>query len=62
MLISIIYLANLADSFAIEDFYYLTLSFEESFSFLAFLIGFGIKIPMWPVHTWFARCPCGSTD
>ncbi len=53
MLISIIYLANLADSFAIEDFYYLTLSFEEEvLLLLAFLIGFGIKIPMWPVHTW----------
>ena len=53
MLISIIYLANLANSFAIEDFYYLTLSFEEEvLLLLAFLIGFGIKIPMWPVHTW----------
>ena len=44
---------NLAGSFAIEDFYYLTLSFEEEvLLLLAFLIGFGIKIPMWPVHTW----------
>mgnify|MGYP001471436790 CR=1 FL=1 len=53
MLISIIYLADLANSFAIEDFYSLTLSFEEEILILlAFLIGFGIKIPMWPVHTW----------
>lgn len=53
MLISIIYLANLANSFAIRDFYSLTLSFEEELLILlAFLIGFGIKIPMWPVHTW----------
>ena len=53
MLISIIYLANLAGSFAIKDFYSLTLSFDEQvLILLAFLIGFGIKIPMWPVHTW----------
>ncbi len=53
MLISILYLANLAGSFAIRDFYSLTLSFEEEILILlAFLIGFGIKIPMWPVHTW----------
>ncbi len=53
MLISIIYLANLANSFEIRDFYSLRLSFEEEILILlAFLIGFGIKIPMWPVHTW----------
>ena len=53
MLISIIYLANLANSFEIRDFYSLRLSFEEEILILlAFLIGFGIQIPMWPVHTW----------
>ncbi len=53
MLVSIIYLASKADSFAIQDFYSLTLSFEEEILILlAFLVGFGIKIPMWPVHTW----------
>ena len=53
MLVSIIYLANIAGSFAIQDFYSLTLSFEEqAIILLAFLVGFGIKIPMWPVHTW----------
>ena len=53
MLISIIYLSLLAESFAIRDFYALNLSFEEElYILLAFLIGFGIKIPMWPVHTW----------
>tara|TARA_B100001564_G_scaffold186004_1_gene156227 strand:+ start:491 stop:1993 length:1503 start_codon:yes stop_codon:yes gene_type:complete len=53
MLISIIYLSQLSDSFAIQDFYSLNLSFhEELLILLAFLIGFGIKIPMWPVHTW----------
>ena len=53
MLISIIYLAKISGSFAIQDFYSINLSFqEEILILLAFLIGFGIKIPMWPVHTW----------
>ena len=53
MLISILYIANLAGSFAIRDLYLTNLSFQEEVLILfAFLIGFGIKIPMWPVHTW----------
>tara|TARA_Y100000768_G_scaffold344745_1_gene291192 strand:- start:1493 stop:2995 length:1503 start_codon:yes stop_codon:yes gene_type:complete len=53
MLISILYLANLAGSFAIKDFYLVELTFQEELLILfAFLIGFGIKIPIWPVHTW----------
>jgi len=53
MLISILYLAKLAGSFEIRDFYSLNLTFlEEVLILFAFLIGFGIKIPMWPVHTW----------
>ena len=61
--ISIIYLANLADSFAIEDFYYLNLSFEEEvFLLLAFLIGFGIKKSDVVIPFMVARCPCGSAN
>lgn len=26
--------------------------FEQSMVLLAFLAGFGVKVPMWPVHTW----------
>ena len=53
MLISLIYLSNQADSFNIVDFYNLNLPLEtQIYIFLAFLIAFGIKIPMWPVHTW----------
>ena len=53
MLISLIYLSNQADSFSIVDFYNLELSLEtQIYIFLAFLVAFGIKIPMWPVHTW----------
>ncbi len=53
MLISIIYLSQIGNSFYIKDFYNLNMTLEEEiYLLLAFLIGFGIKIPMWPVHTW----------
>ena len=53
MLVSIIYLSQIANSFYIKDFYSLNISLsEEILLLIAFLIGFGIKIPMWPVHTW----------
>ena len=41
------------NSFAILEFYQLPLSLtEQSWIFLAFLLAFGVKVPMWPVHTW----------
>ena len=53
MLVSLIYLSNQANSFYIVDFYNLELLLDtQIYIFLAFLIAFGIKIPMWPVHTW----------
>lgn len=53
LLISIIYLANKAGSFQISDFYNLELDIGvQKYLFVAFLIAFAVKIPMWPVHTW----------
>ncbi len=53
MLIALIYMYTLSDSFGILDFHQLRLSHtEQVFIFLAFLIAFAVKIPMWPVHTW----------
>tara|TARA_Y100000590_G_scaffold61708_2_gene65929 strand:+ start:1026 stop:2543 length:1518 start_codon:yes stop_codon:yes gene_type:complete len=53
MLVAIIYLSFKANSFEIFDFYNLILPLQtQIFIFIAFLIAFGIKIPMWPVHTW----------
>ena len=53
MLVAILYLAFKANSFLIFDFYNLNIDLNtQIFLFLAFLIAFGIKIPMWPVHTW----------
>ncbi len=53
MLVAILYLSFKANSFYILDFYNLYLNLDiQIFLFLAFMIAFGIKIPMWPVHTW----------
>ena len=53
MLVSLIYLSIESNSFFIHDFYSLKLDLEtQIYLFLAFLFAFGIKIPMWPVHTW----------
>lgn len=53
MLAALIYLAKQASSFGILDFYDLSLPlFSQQLLFLAFLMAFAVKIPMWPVHTW----------
>jgi len=53
LLIAILYIYN---SYGTFDYQYLlgrSYSFEvEKLLFLAFLIAFAIKVPMWPVHTW----------
>jgi len=53
MLVSLLYLYSQANSFAILDFHQLPLSLEaQKWIFIAFLIAFAVKVPMWPVHTW----------
>ncbi|MDQ7075936.1 MAG: NADH-quinone oxidoreductase subunit M [Gammaproteobacteria bacterium] len=53
MLIALIYMASKAGSFSILDFHNLPLTMEaQVLIFLAFLLAFAVKIPMWPVHTW----------
>ena len=53
MLLALIYLYFKTGSYAINDFYNANLSLNEQIIiFLAFLFAFGVKIPMWPVHTW----------
>ncbi len=54
LLIALIYLYFQADkSFAILDFHALKIGMEaQILIFLAFLIAFAVKVPMWPVHTW----------
>jgi NADH-quinone oxidoreductase subunit M len=53
MLVALIYLYFQADSYSILDFHQLPLNLtEQTLVFLAFLIAFAVKVPMWPVHTW----------
>ena len=52
-LVALIYLYSKSDSFSILDFHNLPLSMtEQILIFLAFLVAFAVKVPMWPVHTW----------
>jgi NADH-quinone oxidoreductase subunit M len=53
-LVAIIYLYNKAGgSFDILAWHRLPLSMREQvLIFLAFLMAFAVKVPMWPVHTW----------
>ncbi|WP_438970827.1 complex I subunit 4 family protein, partial [Methylophaga sp.] len=53
LLIALLYLRHVSDSFAILDFHQVGLSLkEQTWLLLAFLIAFAVKVPMWPVHTW----------
>jgi NADH-quinone oxidoreductase subunit M len=53
-LIALIYLfVQSGGSFSILDWHRLPLSLlAQTWIFLAFLIAFAVKVPMWPVHTW----------
>jgi len=53
MLVALIWLYLQSGSFAVADLHQLPLSmFAQIWVFLAFLIAFAVKVPMWPVHTW----------
>jgi len=53
MLVALIYMYYKGGSFAILDLHMLKLTLNEQILiFLAFLMAFAVKVPMWPVHTW----------
>jgi NADH-quinone oxidoreductase subunit M len=63
MLLAILYVGSQAGTFAVPEIVAMiqngTLSFPfagifstQSFLFLAFLIAFAVKVPMWPLHSW----------
>ena len=53
MLVALIYMYRIGGSFSVLDMHMLKLGPKEQFwIFLAFMIAFAVKIPMWPVHTW----------
>ncbi len=53
MLVALIYMYIQSGSFGILDMQNMPLGMtEQTLIFLAFLIAFAVKVPMWPVHTW----------
>ena len=53
MLVALIYMYFKSGSMEILDFHSLQLNlFEQILIFMAFLLAFAVKVPMWPVHTW----------
>jgi NADH-quinone oxidoreductase subunit M len=53
MLVALIYMYFQAGSFDILAFHDLKLTLNEQILiFVAFLMAFAVKVPMWPVHTW----------
>ena len=54
MLVALLYLyAQSSGSFDIQTWYKLPLTlYGQILVFLAFLMAFAVKVPMWPVHTW----------
>ncbi len=66
MLVALLYLRIKVQSFYIPDLYAAPLSMKEQMLiFLAFLLAFAVKVPMWPVHTWLpdahTEAPAGGS-
>jgi len=52
-LVAIIYLYSQSGTFEILEWHELPLTMREQvLIFIAFLLAFAVKVPMWPVHTW----------
>jgi NADH-quinone oxidoreductase subunit M len=53
MLVALIYMYIQSGSFGILEFHNLKLGMTtQILIFIAFLLAFAVKVPMWPVHTW----------
>jgi NADH-quinone oxidoreductase subunit M len=53
MLVALIYLYNVSDTFSILEWYDVPLALNvQLLLFVAFFLSFSVKVPMWPVHTW----------
>ena len=66
MLASFLYLGYLAGTFKIETLYAVKLGMTaQTLIFISFFLGFAIKIPMFPVHTWLpdahTEAPAGGS-
>lgn len=66
MLASFLYLGYISGSFSIETFAAIKLGMTaQTLIFIAFFLGFAIKVPMFPVHTWLpdahTEAPAGGS-
>ena len=66
MLASFLYLGYIAGSFSIDNLVAVKLGMSaQTLIFIAFFLGFAIKIPMFPVHTWLpdahTEAPAGGS-
>jgi NADH-quinone oxidoreductase subunit M len=53
MLVALIYLYYQTGTYSILDFHAVPLSLDQQIPiFIAFMLAFAVKVPMWPVHTW----------
>jgi NADH-quinone oxidoreductase subunit M len=53
MLVALIYMYLKAGDYSIAAMQHLPLTLaEQRWIFIAFLLAFAVKVPMWPVHTW----------
>ncbi|MFT5500553.1 MAG: NADH-quinone oxidoreductase subunit M [Woeseiaceae bacterium] len=53
MLVAFVYLYNKTGNFNFFSFVEVPLTLkEQQLIFIAFLLAFAVKVPMWPVHTW----------
>jgi len=53
MLVALLYLYRQTGSFSLAEMQAVALTVtEQKLIFIAFLLAFAVKVPMWPVHTW----------
>ncbi len=53
MLVAFLYLYSQSGTFNISELHLLSLDADaQKLVFIAFLLAFAVKVPMWPVHTW----------
>lgn len=66
LLVAILYLRWRSHSFLITEFYDLKIAMPAQIAlFIGFVLAFGIKVPMWPLHTWLpdahTEAPAGGS-
>jgi NADH-quinone oxidoreductase subunit M len=66
MLVALLWLYSQSGSFSILDFHAMPIgATAQIWIFLAFLVAFAVKVPMWPVHTWLpdahVQAPTGGS-